>query len=87
MLPVSGAAQLNTSEANSTRPMISARGAYSRLVSPGASKWKLSSSLGAPECGGMKSLQSPSAFALAVSASFTGGTCERSAPKPAICAS
>jgi hypothetical protein len=34
MLPVSGAEQLNTSEDHWTRPMISASGAYSRLVSP-----------------------------------------------------
>ena len=39
MLPVSGALQLKTSEAHSTRPMISARGAYSKLVRrvPGSS--------------------------------------------------
>ena len=39
MLPVSGALQLNTSEAHATRPMISASGAYSRLLSrwPGSS--------------------------------------------------
>jgi len=34
MLPVSGAEQLKTSEAQGTRPMISASGAYSRFVSP-----------------------------------------------------
>ncbi|MCY1545951.1 hypothetical protein D9M68_819220 [compost metagenome] len=39
MLPVSGALQLNTSEAQDTRPMISASGAYSRLLRrvPGSS--------------------------------------------------
>ena len=39
MLPVSGAEQLKTSEAQNTRPMISASGAYSRLVRrvPGSS--------------------------------------------------
>ena len=34
MLPVSGAAQLKTRDAIALRPMISASGAYSRLVSP-----------------------------------------------------
>ena len=34
MLPVSGAEQLNTSGASRLRPMISHRGAYSRLVRP-----------------------------------------------------
>ena len=34
MLPVSGAEQLNTSEAHGMRPMISASGAYSMLLSP-----------------------------------------------------
>ena len=34
MLPVSGALQLKTSGAIGERPMISHRGAYSRLVSP-----------------------------------------------------
>ena len=34
MLPVSGAAQLNTSGAIFERPMISHNGAYSRLVRP-----------------------------------------------------
>src|SRR5712692_5104767 len=34
MFPVSGAEQLKTSGAHGTRPMISQRGAYSRLVRP-----------------------------------------------------
>ena len=34
MLPVSGALQLHASGAMKLRPMISASGAYSRLVSP-----------------------------------------------------
>ena len=34
MLPVSGALQLNTSGARCERPMISHKGAYSRLVRP-----------------------------------------------------
>ena len=39
MLPVSGALQLNASDAQLMRPMISASGAYSRLVRgvPGSS--------------------------------------------------
>ena len=41
MLPVSGALQLNTSAAQGTRPMISARGAYSRLVSASPSECAL----------------------------------------------
>ncbi len=42
MLPVSGALQLNTSDDQGTRPMISASGAYSRLLSrvPGSSSRK-----------------------------------------------
>src|SRR5690349_231065 len=35
ILPVSGAEQLNTSAAMEERPMISHRGAYSKLVRPG----------------------------------------------------
>ena len=35
MLPVSGAEQLNTSEAKPTRPISSAQSAYSRLLRPG----------------------------------------------------
>ncbi len=34
MLPVSGAEQLNASEAHGTRPINSASGAYSTLVNP-----------------------------------------------------
>jgi hypothetical protein len=34
MLPVSGAEQLKISDAHEIRPMISASGAYSRLVIP-----------------------------------------------------
>ena len=42
MLPVSGALQLNTSADHGTRPIISASGAYSRLVRrvPGSSDRK-----------------------------------------------
>ena len=58
MLPVSGAAQLNTSDAQLTRPIISARGAYSRFVRPAP----YSSS-------GRKRFQSPSALAFAFNSS------------------
>jgi hypothetical protein len=62
MLPVSGALQLNTSEAHDTRPMISASGAYSRLVSrvPGSSSRR---------CGRNK-FQRPSARAFSFSSSM-----------------
>ena len=45
MLPVSGAEQLNTSLAMPTRPISSAHSAYSRLVRPGPSNSKLSSTM------------------------------------------
>ena len=67
--------------------MISASGAYSRLERPGASNSKVSSSLGAPEWGGMNRFHNPSAFALAFSSSMIAGTCQRLAPKSAICRS
>ena len=38
MLPVSGAEQLNTSAAKGTRPMISHKGAYSRLLKPSGAR-------------------------------------------------
>ena len=82
MLPVSGAEQLNTSDAHNTLPISSARGAYSRLVNP------------APRCspsscaaGGRNRFHSPSAFARALSSSTMGITCQRSAPRPASWAS
>ncbi|SAL88923.1 hypothetical protein AWB68_08937 [Caballeronia choica] len=55
MFPVSGALQLNTSDAQETRPMISASGAYSILLKrvPGSSAVR----------SGRKRFQSPSAFA------------------------
>jgi len=58
MLPVSGGAQLKTSEAQFTRPMNSARDAYSRLLRPAP----YSSS-------GKKRFQSPSALAIDFSSS------------------
>src|SRR3984957_4048087 len=60
MLPVSGAEQLNTSEAQPIWPISSASGAYSRLVNP--APWNSSASCAA---GGMKWFHRPWAFALA----------------------
>jgi hypothetical protein len=59
MLPVSGALQLKTSGDHSTRPMISAWGAYSRLVSP-------------PWTAGSHRFQSCAARAFAFSSSIRG---------------
>mmetsp|Transcript_61769 Transcript_61769/g.147051 ORF Transcript_61769/g.147051 Transcript_61769/m.147051 type:complete len:296 (-) Transcript_61769:138-1025(-) len=67
MFPVSGAEQLKTSDAKGTAPMISARRAYSWIVSPAPCLPSLSRS------GGSQRFQSPSAFALPLSASSTGG--------------
>src|SRR5690348_11131354 len=65
MLPVSGAEQLKTSGAHSTRPMISQSGAYSRLVS-------------VPPCVfGRQRFQSPASRAFGFSASMIGTTCQR----------
>jgi len=61
MFPVSGAEQLKTSGAHKTRPMISHRGAYSRLVRPAPS-------LDA----GRNRFHSPLARAFGFSASTTG---------------
>ena len=61
MLPVSGAEQLNTSEAHSTRPISSASGAYSRLVRP------------APCEPGRNRFHRPSLRAFAFSSSTIGG--------------
>ena len=65
MLPVSGAAQLHASGAMWLRPMISASGAYSTLLSPGAA----ASSLGC----GRNRFHSPSSRARSLSSSITGG--------------
>src|SRR5437868_14326689 len=65
MLPVSGAEQLNTSGAHSTRPMISQSGAYSRLVS-------------VPPCDfGRHRFQRPAAWAFFFSSSMIGTTSQR----------
>ena len=69
MLPVSGAEQLKTSEDQATRPMISASGAYSRLLSPAP----CSSS-------GRNRFHSPSARAFSLRRSITGGVDQRSIP-------
>ena len=65
MLPVSGAEQLNTSEAQNTRPMISASGAYSRLARrvPGSSS----------ASAGRNRFHRPSALARALSGSIIVG--------------
>ena len=62
MLPVSGALQLNTSDDQRIRPMISASGAYSRLLSrvPGSSGFSA----------GRNRFHRPSAFARALSPSI-----------------
>ena len=62
MLPVSGAEQLNTSDAQNTRPMISASGAYSRLARrvPGSSS----------ASAGRNRFHRPSALARALSGSI-----------------
>src|SRR5687768_5400712 len=64
IFPVSGAEQLNTSEAQTTRPMISACGAYSRLV--------------LPEMSGRKRFHNPAAFALILRSSIKSSGCQRS---------
>ena len=80
MLPVSGAEQLNTSEANPTLPISSAHKAYSRFVRPAPLNGLSSGS----ESRGRKRFQSPSALATAFSSSTTGTTCQRFSPKPFI---
>ena len=61
MLPVSGAEQLKTSLAHSTRPIDSASGAYSRLLRP------------APCAPGRNRFHSPCSRASAFSCCSTGG--------------
>jgi hypothetical protein len=82
MLPVSGAEQLNTSDAKPTLPISSAQTAYSRLVRP-APLYGLSAGT---ESSGRNRFHSPAAFALALSSSTTGTTCQRFSPKACICA-
>ena len=64
MLPVSGAEQLNTSDDHMMRPISSAQKAYWRLVRPGPSNSKLSSTGAAPCEGGMNRFHRPSAARL-----------------------
>ena len=72
MLPVSGAEQLNTSEAKPMWPISSASGAYSRLVNPAPRN-----SSSSCEDGGMNMFQRPSAFAFFFRSSRTGITFQR----------
>ncbi|MGY4488945.1 hypothetical protein ACVWWR_008136 [Bradyrhizobium sp. LM3.2] len=73
MLPVSGAEQLKTSEAQVMRPISSDSSAYSRLVSPAPRNSSSSCSFG-----GMNMFQRPSAFAFFLRSSSTGMTFQRS---------
>src|SRR5579859_261006 len=73
MLPVSGAEQLNTSGAHSTRPMISQSGAYSRLVS-------------VPPCDfGRHRFHNPAARAFGFSSSMIGTTSQRLLERVCAC--
>ena len=66
MLPVSGAAQLNTSGAMGDRPMISHSGAYSKFVRP--APYSLS---------GRNRFHNCCSRAFCFSSSMIGGTCQR----------
>ena len=79
MFPVSGAEQLNTSEAKLMWPISSASSAYSRLVNPAP---RNSSSSCAD--GGMNMFQRPSAFAFFFRSSRIGITFQRS-PASSCC--
>ena len=72
MLPVSGAEQLNASDASPEWPSSSAMGAYSRLERP---KPFFDS--------GRNMFHRPAALALAFSSSITGGTHQR--PPSSVC--
>ena len=64
MFPVSGAEQLSASGAiHGLRPVISASGAYCRLVRPAPCSW----------IGGRNRFHSPRSRACALSSSMTGG--------------
>ena len=72
MLPVSGAEQLSASGAShGLRPVISASGAYCRLVSPAPCSW----------IGGRNRFHRPRSRACALSSSITGGVPQRSADR------
>ena len=79
MLPVSGAEQLNTSDAKPTLPISSASGAYSRLVSPAPRNSSSSCAFG-----GMNMFHRPSALAFFFNSSTTGITFQRS-PSASCC--
>ena len=82
MLPVSGAAQLSASGASAgLRPVISASGAYCRLVSPAVAPGRCS------VCGprGRNRFHSPRRRASALSSAITGGRSHRR-PSAAACA-
>ena len=72
MLPVSGAEQLNTSEAQEMWPISSDSSAYSRLVNPAPRNSSSSCAFG-----GMNMFQRPSAFAFFFSSSRIGITFQR----------
>src|SRR3954468_9123599 len=73
MFPVSGAEQLNTSGAHSTRPMISQSGAYSRLVR-------------VPPCVfGRHRFHNPAARAFGFTSSMTGTGSQRRGPRVCSC--
>ena len=78
MLPVSGAEQLNTSDAQPIRPISSAHSAYSRLVSCVPSNAKVSSTCRSAWPGGMNRFHRPAAFASGLSSSITSIGCQRS---------
>ncbi len=79
MLPVSGAEQLKTSEAQLMWPISSASGAYSRLVSPAPRN-----SSSSCEDGGMNMFHRPSACAFFFKSSSTGMTFQRG-PSASCC--
>ena len=79
MLPVSGAEQLNTSEAQLIWPISSASGAYSRLLNPAPRN-----SSSSCEDGGMNMFQRPSARAFFFKSSRIGITFQRS-PAASCC--
>ncbi|MOA60192.1 hypothetical protein D3C78_1850110 [compost metagenome] len=76
MLPLSGAEQLNSSGDQDTLPISSATSAYSRLLSPGPSKWY--SFILLPWDGGMNRFHKPASRALRLSSSTTGMVFQRS---------
>mmetsp|Transcript_56812 Transcript_56812/g.133784 ORF Transcript_56812/g.133784 Transcript_56812/m.133784 type:complete len:263 (+) Transcript_56812:292-1080(+) len=84
MLPVSGAEQLNTSDAWGQVPITSAITAYSTLVNP-APIVGLPSLSGAAKSAGTHKFHNPSALAFFLSSSRRGLTPHRSGPKPKAC--